>query len=162
MTASYAGSAENFVKHNRHHHYSDAIIGVMASQITSLTIVYSTVYSGADQRKHQSSASLAYVRGIHRWPVNSPHKGPVFIRWRHHDTSSIYHTTLNIHGTHVESSHFMNDTHSTRANPTWNKSAQGRQLWSSLVCKSMCTRRKCWKLSPITLNITFSKRVTVV
>ena len=49
----------------------------MASQITSLTIVYSTVYSGADQRKHQSSASLAFVRGIHRGPVNSPHKWPV-------------------------------------------------------------------------------------
>ena len=48
-----------------------------ASQITSLTVVYSTVYSGADQRKHQSSASLAFVRGIHRWPVNSPHKRPV-------------------------------------------------------------------------------------
>ena len=52
-------------------------MGAMASQITSLTIVYSTVYSGADQRKHQSSASLAFVKGIHRWPVNSPHKGPV-------------------------------------------------------------------------------------
>ena len=52
-------------------------MGAMASQITSLTIVYSTVYSGADQRKHQSSASLAFVRGIHRWPVNSPHKWPV-------------------------------------------------------------------------------------
>ena len=49
----------------------------MASQITSLTIVYSTVYSGADQRKHQSSASLAFVWGIHRRPVNSPHKWPV-------------------------------------------------------------------------------------
>ena len=52
-------------------------MGAMASQITSLTIVYSTVYSGTDQRKHQSSASLAYVRRIHRWPVNSPHKWPV-------------------------------------------------------------------------------------
>ena len=52
-------------------------MGAIASQITSLTIVYSTVYSGADQRKHQSSASLAFVRGIHRWPVNSPHKWPV-------------------------------------------------------------------------------------
>ena len=41
----------------------------IASQITSLTIVYSSVYSGADQRKHQSSASLAFVRGLHRWPV---------------------------------------------------------------------------------------------
>ena len=49
----------------------------VASQITSLTIVYSTVYSGANQRKHQSSVSLAIVRGIHRWPVNSLHKGPV-------------------------------------------------------------------------------------
>ena len=50
---------------------------VMASQITSLTIVYSTVYPGLDQRKHQSSASLAFVQGIHQVPVNSPHKGPV-------------------------------------------------------------------------------------
>ena len=52
-------------------------MGAMASQITSLTIVYSTIYSGADQRKHQSSASLAFVRGIHREPVNSLHKWPV-------------------------------------------------------------------------------------
>ena len=49
----------------------------MASQITSLIIVYSNIYSGADQKKYQSSASLAFVRGIHRWPVNFPHKGPV-------------------------------------------------------------------------------------
>ena len=52
-------------------------MSAMAYQITSLTVVYSTVYSVADQRKHQSSSSLAYVQGIHRWPVNSPHKGPV-------------------------------------------------------------------------------------
>ena len=58
-------------------HYSDVIMGAMASQITSITIVYSTVHSGADQRKHQSSASLTFVRRIHRWPVNSPHKWPV-------------------------------------------------------------------------------------
>ena len=49
----------------------------MVSQITRLTIVYSSIYSGADQRKHKSSASLAFVWGIHRLPVNSPHKGPV-------------------------------------------------------------------------------------
>ena len=66
------------------HHYSDSccryndvIMSTMPSQISSPTIVYSTVYSGADQRKHQSSTSLAFVRGIHRWPMNSPHKGPV-------------------------------------------------------------------------------------
>ena len=58
-------------------HYNDDIMSAIASQITSLTSVYSTVYSDADQRKHQSSASLAFVRGIHRWPVNSPHKWPV-------------------------------------------------------------------------------------
>ena len=52
-------------------------MSTMASQITSLTIVYSNVYSGTDQRKYQSSASLALVRGIHRWPVSSPHKGPI-------------------------------------------------------------------------------------
>ena len=47
-------------------HYNDVVISAIASQITSLTIVYSPLYSGADQRKHQSSASLALV------PVNSP------------------------------------------------------------------------------------------
>ena len=52
-------------------------MGAITSQITSLTIVYSTVYSDADQRKHQSSASLAFVWGLHRGPVNSPHKWPV-------------------------------------------------------------------------------------
>ena len=49
-------------------------MGAMTSQIASLNIVYSTVFSGADQRKHHSSASLAFVRGIHQWPVNSSHK----------------------------------------------------------------------------------------
>ena len=58
-------------------HYNDVIMGPMAFQITSLTIIYSAVYSGTDQRKHQSSASLAFVRRIHRSPVNSPHKGSV-------------------------------------------------------------------------------------
>ena len=58
-------------------HNNDVIMSAMASQITRLIIVYSTVYSGTDQRKHKSSASLAFVRGIHRSPVNSPHKWPV-------------------------------------------------------------------------------------
>ena len=47
-------------------HYTDVIMTTIASQITSLTVVYSIVYSDADQRKHQSSASLAFVWGIHR------------------------------------------------------------------------------------------------
>ena len=81
-------------------HYCDLTMGAIASQITCFTVVYSTVYSGTDQRKHQSSTSLAFIRGIHRWPVNSPHKGPVMRRmfpfddiimfarlfWRAHET----------------------------------------------------------------------------
>ena len=67
-------------------------MSAMASEITNLTIIYSSLDSGADQRKHQSSASLAFVRGIHWWLVNYPHKGPVnaenvSIRWRHHGRS---------------------------------------------------------------------------
>ena len=58
-------------------HYCDIIMGTMASRLICLMVVYSTVRSGADQGKHQSSASLAFVQGIHCWPVNSPHKWPV-------------------------------------------------------------------------------------
>ena len=58
-------------------HYNDVIIGAIASQITIPTIVYPIAYSDADKKKHQSSASLAFVRGNHRGPVNSPHKWPV-------------------------------------------------------------------------------------
>ena len=58
-------------------HYNDVIMDTIASQITSLTIVYSIVYSDADKGNHQSSASLAFVRVIHRGPVNSPHKWTV-------------------------------------------------------------------------------------
>ena len=64
----------------------------IASQITSLTIVYSTVYSDADQRKHQSPASLAFVWGIHRsgeFPAQMASNAEnVSIWWRHHDIGS--------------------------------------------------------------------------
>ena len=71
-------------------HYNDVIMSEMASEITSLTLVYSTVCSGPDQTKHQSSASLAFVRGIHRGPVNSPvqrtsNAENISIWWRHHE-----------------------------------------------------------------------------
>ena len=58
-------------------HYNDDIMSAMVSQITSPTIVYWTLYSSAEQRKHQNSASLAFVRGIHQRLVNSLHRGPV-------------------------------------------------------------------------------------
>ena len=59
------------------YHDCDVMMSAVASQITGVSIVYSNVCSNADQRKSQSSASPAFVRGIHRWPVNSPHKEPV-------------------------------------------------------------------------------------
>ena len=70
-------------------HYSNVRMSVMPSQITGVSMVYWAVYSGADKKKHQSFASLAFVRGIHRWPVNFPHKRAsnaenVSIWWRHH------------------------------------------------------------------------------
>ena len=78
-------------------HYGDVIMDTMASQITSHTIVYPTVYSDTDQRKHQSSAPLAFVWGIHRWPVNSPHKRPVMRKVFPFDNVIMY---LLIHITH--------------------------------------------------------------
>ena len=66
-------------------HYSDVVMGTVVSQITSLTIVYSTVYSGVDQRKHQSSALLAFMRGIHR-SQRASNADNVSIWWRHQDT----------------------------------------------------------------------------
>ena len=58
-------------------HYSDVNMRAMASQITRVPIACSIVCSYADQRNHQSSASLAFASGLHRWSVDSPHKGPV-------------------------------------------------------------------------------------
>ena len=86
-TMTYLGVGPNWESHCvvlRHNckplivnHYNDIIMSEMVSQITSLTIVYSMVYSGLDQTKHQSSASLAFVWGIHRDRWIPPHKGPV-------------------------------------------------------------------------------------
>ena len=69
-------------------HFNDVMMNATVSQITGVTIVYSIVCSGADQTKRQSSASLAFVWGIHRWPVNTPHIGPVTRKCFHLMTSS--------------------------------------------------------------------------
>ena len=87
-------------------------MSAMASQITSLTIVYSTVYSGADQRKYQSPASLAFVRGNHRWPVNSPHKGPVTRKMFPFD-DVIMGTTLRASALHNALTPFLNPFNNT-------------------------------------------------
>ena len=68
-------------------HYSYVIMSTMASQITGILIVCSTVCSNPDQRKHQSSALLAFVSGNHRWLVTSLHKGPVTRKMFHLMTS---------------------------------------------------------------------------
>ena len=87
-----------------HVHYNDVIMGAVASQITSLTIVYSAVDSDANQRKHQSSASLAFVRGIHRGPVNSSHKWPVTRKmFPFDDVIMDDHGQLDRHGGHFVS-----------------------------------------------------------
>ena len=82
MIAMFVGPQSTYTRkintqHTDPRYYSDVIMSAMASQITAVSIIYSTAWSGVDQRKHQSSVSLAFVRGIHRWPVDSPHKGPV-------------------------------------------------------------------------------------
>ena len=83
-------------------YYGDLIMGTTAFQITSLTIVYSTVYSDADQRKHRSSASLAFVWGIHRGPVNSPHKWPVTRKmFPFDDVIMIFHKNIARHTAHA-------------------------------------------------------------
>ena len=81
-------------------HYNDVIMSTMVSQITSLTIVYSTFYSRCRSKRHQSSASLTFMWGIHRWPLHYPHKGPVTwkmfvsIWWRHHELNTDYWSIL--------------------------------------------------------------------
>ena len=77
-------------------HYIDVIMGVIASQITRLSIVYSKVNSEADQRKLESSTSLAFVKGIHQRLVNSPHKWPVMqIMFPFDDVIMITYTCYN-------------------------------------------------------------------
>ena len=72
-------------------------MSAMASQITSVSLVCSTVCSGADRGKHQSSASQDFVRGIHRWPLNSPHKGIVTWKMFPFDDVSVRQIRLSTH-----------------------------------------------------------------
>ena len=81
-------------------HYNDVIMSAMASQSPASRLFAQRFSQGADKRKHQSSASVAFVRGIHRWSVNSPHKWPinaenVSIWWRNHVTSPKLSTLQN-------------------------------------------------------------------
>ena len=79
LLATWAWVSDTTVKQSsrkgNHQHYGDVLMSAMASQITGTSAVCSTVCSGAGQRKHQSSTSLVFVRGVQRWPVESPRKG---------------------------------------------------------------------------------------
>ena len=77
MSITFRFNVANLKKRKYAFHYNDVIMSAVASQITSVPIVWSTVCSGADHRKHQGSASLAFLWVIHWWPVNFPHKRPV-------------------------------------------------------------------------------------
>ena len=72
--------------------YNDVIISAVASQITGVSIVYSTVGSDADQRKYQSSASVAFVRRIDRWlpHTKASNAENASIWWRHHVNHTDY------------------------------------------------------------------------
>ena len=72
----YFNTRWSWVAQRSFNHYIHVIMSTMTSQITGVSTVCSAICSGADQIKHQSSASLALVRGIRQWPVVSPHRGP--------------------------------------------------------------------------------------
>ena len=103
-------------------------MGAIASQITSLTIVFSTIYSDADQIKHQSSASLAFVWGIHRGPAGefptqmTSNAENVSIWWRHHDVAD--NVDKGVHSTimcqvAVPGSHMRIDTYTHQHTHTY-------------------------------------------
>ena len=111
-------------------HYDDVIMSAIASRIARLPTVYLIVYSRADQRKHQSSASLAFVRGIHRRPVNSQHKGPVTRKMvPFDDVIMVTARTCDCHDDYLGCSLWTRASHSHRT-----RSVNNAELWWVLCC----------------------------
>ena len=102
-------------------HYNDVIMSAMTSQTKGVSITCSTVCSGADQRKHQSVASLAFVRGIHRWAVDSPHKGPVTRKMCPFDDVIMYWMNLQVACLYE---------HIWRHKTEWESSRLSRRSWT--------------------------------
>ena len=115
-------------------HYSDAIMSAIVSQITSFSIVYSDICSGADQRKYQSSESLAFVRGIHQWPVISLHKGPVTRKMFPFDDVIMHHAW----SVNIEGSQGVILRRLTKVILTFYSPAQRSIHWSKIFCLSSC------------------------
>ena len=130
-------------------HYSDVIMGAIASQITSLTIVYSTIYSDTDQIKHQRSASLAFVRGIHQGPVNSPHKWPVTQKMFPFDDAIMPHYKNNMVS---QWSYLFNKNSSTwkkaslRSKSTPDEKRYQFQHFASMEWNKVCRNKVCSNL----------------
>ena len=121
-------------------HYSDVIMGMMASEITSLTIVYSSICSGADERKHQSSASLAFVRGIHRYREKCFHLM----------TSSCFGATYTCHVTSLE---LVHPWHCRRANDaTLNTTGAYIILIQKLILQPKSTKTRAFLMKQTARN----------
>ena len=127
----------------------------MASQITRVSIVYSTVCSGADQRKLQSSASLAFVGGIHRWPVNSPHKRPVMRKkWFH-----LMMPSWNLRYLHEKK---CNPFLSWRSSRQWCRKADGTvRRYEDIRSRKPCGFVSNWKHWSMLTTQLFTKRYEV-
>ena len=165
-------------------HYDDAIMGAIASQITSLTIVYSTVYSGADQNKHQSSASLAFVWGNHRGPVNSPHKWPVtrkmfpfddvimwckkVIMWWYTNNGKvtavwIKHTNLNNSLRKMLIKQFSEAHYNDVTYVTWCLQTSVTPLFAPGLVGQTTTKTKCWRVrGPSVCHIRLNTIITTI
>ena len=134
-------------------------MSAMASQITGIAVVYLTVRSGADRRKQQSSSSLAFVRGTHRWPVNSPHNGPVMRKMFPFDDVIIMNSTavMRIYPIHVMAPWQGNAFVIT--NPLWGESTDEPQ-WDSHHKESVIQQRRFDVFCFVILNKLMEKRST--
>ena len=123
MTRHPTEAIWNYTEHSQYiasiFHYSDAIMNAVASQITGVSIVCFTVCLGTDQRKYQSSASLIFVRGIHRQPVNSAHTGPV--TWKMFPLDDVIMSPQKIPQNTVQITHRTKIWSIFRASWTWPK-----------------------------------------
>ena len=114
-------------------HYIDVIMTTMASQITSITVVYSTVYSDADQRKHQSSASLAFVWGIHRDRWIPRTKGQLRGKYFHLMTSSWKQGDSHEILSHVDLHSITASNIKSRFWITWISNHNHHKVWGEII-----------------------------
>ena len=132
-------------------HYNGVIMSMMVSEINSLTIVYSFVYSGADKRKHQCSASLAFVLGIHRWSVNSPQRASKaendVIMWKIYVSSMSDRNLWDCPQCVTEICEMVSVKHTVRTDISMKVlSISDVQNWKGYYCKSAYLNTNVWIL----------------